>query len=81
MKRRFNISQTLARKLSIAFRFIEAEDKEQLQKMLLDFKKDNPDGGLVELFECFSRMCADSSRPIVLMIDEVVWFFEGRKWS
>ncbi|MDE7476610.1 MAG: 9-O-acetyl-N-acetylneuraminate esterase [Lachnospiraceae bacterium] len=64
-------SKTLARKLSMAFRFIEADDKDQLQKMLLDFIKDNPEGGLDELFECLSCMCAVSSRPIVLMIDEV----------
>lgn len=33
-------------KLSMAFRFIEAEDGKQLQKMLLDFRKDSPNGRL-----------------------------------
>ncbi len=64
-------SQSFARKLSIAFRGIEAEGKEQLQKMLLDFRQDSPDGGLDKLFECLCSMCENSMQPIVLMIDEV----------
>ncbi len=64
-------SQTFARKLEAAFHFIEAEDKGQLQKMLSDFRKENPDGGLDELFDCISHMCGCSSRPMILMIDEV----------
>ncbi len=64
-------SQTLAQKLAVAFRYVKAEDQEQLRDMLLDFKKNLPNGGLSELFECISSMCENSSRPIVLMIDEV----------
>lgn len=64
-------SQTFAKKLSTAFRYVEADDKEKLQKLLLNFKDTTPDGGLSELFECLSVMCGESSRPIVLMIDEV----------
>lgn len=64
-------SQTLAQKLATAFRYVKAEDQEQLKGMLLDFKKNCPNGGLNELFECISSMCENSSRPIVLMIDEV----------
>lgn len=62
-------SQTLVKKLVTAFRYVEAED--QLRDQLLDFKKNHPNGGLSELFECISGMCENSSRPIVLMIDEV----------
>lgn len=64
-------SQALARKLQAAIHFIEAEDKEQLQKMLSDFKNENPNGGLDELFDCISHMCECRSRPMILMIDEV----------
>lgn len=42
-----------------------------MQEVLLNFKKDNPNGGLDDLFECLSRICADASKPIILMIDEV----------
>jgi len=62
-------SQTLVKKLVTAFRYVEAED--QLRDMLLDLKKNHPNGGLSELFEGISGMCENSSRPIVLMIDEV----------
>ncbi len=64
-------SQAFVRKLSMAIRRIEAEDREQLRKMLQDFGSDPAGGGLDELFECLSGMCENSSRPIVLMIDEV----------
>lgn len=64
-------SQTLADKLATAFCYVKAEDQEQLKGMLLDFKKDSPNGGLSGLFECISSMCENSSRPVVLMIDEV----------
>ncbi len=64
-------SRALARKLCEAFSYTEAEDKGQLQKPLADFKDNNPDGGLEELFECISTICGRSLHPIVLMIDEV----------
>lgn len=64
-------SQTLARKLGAAFQYIEAEDREQLQNMLYNFRKEHPRGGLDELFDCISSICGRSSRPLVLMIDEV----------
>ncbi len=63
-------SQTFAKKLSMVFRFVETNDKDELLKLLLNFRNDNQ-GGLDELFECLSIMCWRSSRPIVLMIDEV----------
>ena len=64
-------SQTLARKLGAAFQYIEAKDREQLQNMLYNFRKEHPRGGLDELFDCISSICGRSSRPLVLMIDEV----------
>ncbi len=64
-------SRTFAQKLSEAFDYVRADDQERLKKKLLDFVKENPDGGLDKLFECLSSMCKNSSRPIVLMIDEV----------
>lgn len=39
--------------------------------MLSDFRKENPCGGLNELFDCISRICGCSLRPVILMIDEV----------
>ena len=64
-------SQTFAKKLSRAFRYIETPDKERLLQLLADFQTNCSDGGLDELFECLSSMCEISLRPIVLMIDEV----------
>ncbi|MDE7183099.1 MAG: ATP-binding protein [Lachnospiraceae bacterium] len=64
-------SQTLARKLYAAFQYVEAEDQEKQQNILLDFRKENPNGGLNELFDCITRICGCSSRPVILMIDEV----------
>ena len=64
-------SRTFAKKLSKAFGFTNVVDKEEMQNLLLDFRENNPDSGLDELFECLSQMCAKASRPIVLMIDEV----------
>lgn len=50
---------------------MEAENKEELQALLMEFGNGIRGGGLDELFECLSAMCERSSRPIVLMIDEV----------
>ncbi len=64
-------SQTLARKLYTAFEYVKTENQEILQNMLSDFRKENPCGGLNELFDCISRICGCSLRPVILMIDEV----------
>lgn len=64
-------SQIFAKKLARAVRFAEIKEKEKLQKLLLDFVRENPNGGLSELFECLSVLCEMSSRPVVLMVDEV----------
>lgn len=64
-------SKAFVRKLSVALRYAQAEDKGKLQELLLNFEKDYPDGGLSELFECLSMLCESSLRPIVLLIDEV----------
>ena len=39
--------------------------------MLAEFRNDVPDARMSDLFECLSSVCETSSRPIVLMIDEV----------
>ena len=54
----------------MVFRFVETSDKDELLKLLLNFRNDNQ-GRLDELFECLSIMGGRSSRPIVLMIGEV----------
>ncbi|MDE7417351.1 MAG: AAA-like domain-containing protein [Lachnospiraceae bacterium] len=64
-------SQAFAKKLVTALNYAETDDRELLQKTLLDLKEACPTSGLDELFECISKICAMSSRPIVLMIDEV----------
>lgn len=63
-------SKAFTKKMSKAFGFSKAADKEELQKMLSDFRENNPEGGLDGLFECLSRICGNASKPIVLMIDE-----------
>ena len=60
-----------AKKLFMAFRSVESEDKEHLQGMLSDFQHTGSGAGMSDLFECLSHMCEISSRPMVLMIDEV----------
>lgn len=64
-------SNAFSKKIFKAYGFAKAADKEEMQKLLSDFRKDNPEGGLDELFECLSRICGNASKPIVLMIDEV----------
>ena len=48
-------SQAFAQKLYTEFRYTEVEDKEKLQKMLLDFKKNHVNSTLDELFACWMR--------------------------
>lgn len=64
-------SKAFADKLRKSLQNTKASDKEILSKILSDFKADTPDVGLDELFEYLSSMCEHSSRPIILMIDEV----------
>lgn len=64
-------SKAFAAKLRRSLQSTETEEKEMLLELLSDFKADTPDVGLDELFECLSCMCEHSSRPIILMIDEV----------
>lgn len=49
----------------------EGEEQRQLQDMLSDFIGQNTVIGMDEMFRFLSRMCRESRRPIVLMIDEV----------
>lgn len=60
-----------AAKLLKTLQNMEFEDREMFERLLLDFKKNRTDTGLVGLFDCLSMMCAGSSRPVVLIIDEV----------
>ena len=64
-------SQAFAQRLYIEFRYTEVEDKETLQKMLFDFKKNYINSTLDELFICLSAICEVSLLPVVLMVDEV----------
>ena len=59
------------KRMSAAFRSIEAEDKETLEGILSKFRNDVPDARMSDLFECLSSVCETSLRPVVLMIDEV----------
>ncbi|MDE7201306.1 MAG: 9-O-acetyl-N-acetylneuraminate esterase [Lachnospiraceae bacterium] len=58
-------------KLLAALKRAEIEEKEMLQAMLSDFKNNNSNIVLDDLFEFLSSMCESSPRPIILMIDEV----------
>ena len=58
-------------KLLAALKRAELEEKEMLQAMLSDFKNNNSNIVLDDLFEFLSSMCESSPRPIILMIDEV----------
>ena len=62
--------RAFAKKMSKALRSVEADDKEEL-KQKLSFYENDDSAGMEALFECLSDMCENSSRPIVLMIDEV----------
>lgn len=58
-------------RLLIALKNMKFDDKEKFQELLTEFKDDNFSIDMDSMFECLSNMCADSSRPVVLMIDEV----------
>ncbi len=66
-------SKGFVRKVIDAFLNIDMEDKERekLLTPLRAFGTENGDAELEELFVCLSEMCRQSSRPVVLMIDEV----------
>lgn len=66
-------SKGFVRKIIDAFRNIEIEESERkkLLKPLLTFGTEGTYADLDELFGCLSEMCRESSRPVVLMIDEV----------
>ena len=66
-----SFSKAFAEKLHRSLRDTDVPEKEELVKELLKFKEKSEDVGLDDLFECIRRMCECSSRPIVLMIDEV----------
>ena len=49
----------------------DTDNKESMTAPLQQFVSDRREYGLVELFTALSRMCENSPRPVVLMIDEV----------
>lgn len=63
--------RAFSKKLFVEFGNIESGDSPNMQKMLSAFREHNVEAGLDDLFVCLSRMCGKSTRPIVLMIDEV----------
>lgn len=50
---------------------LEEEDTRRLYGMLSDFVAQNPKIEMDEMFRFLSRMCRESLRPVVLIIDEV----------
>ena len=58
-------------KLLAALRRAASENEKMLQAMLSDFKDNNSNVIMDDLFAFLSSMCERSSRPVVLMIDEV----------
>ena len=50
---------------------VEEDEREKLLKPLRAFGREDACADLDELFVCLSEMCRESSRPVVLMIDEV----------
>lgn len=58
-------------KLLAALRRAASENEKMLQVMLSDFKDNNSNVIMDDLFAFLSSMCERSSRPVVLMIDEV----------
>lgn len=57
--------------ISTALANIDANDREKLMLSLMQMKSADSDYGLKGLFISMSDMCANSPRPMVLMIDEV----------
>lgn len=64
-------SRAFIDKLCKAIQDTDMAEQEMLTGVLSYFIVNSPKGGLNELFECLSNMCGSSSRPIILMIDEV----------
>lgn len=64
-------TKTFADKFRQALQNTEKEYKDNLVKILSDFRADTADVGLDDLFECLSDLCRHCLQPVVLMIDEV----------
>lgn len=64
-------SKAFVDKLLIALETVKLEDKEVLLECLSGFENGTSDMGLDKLFICLSSLCQKSTRPIVLIIDEV----------
>ncbi len=63
--------RAFSKKLFAEFGNIGPGDSQNMQEMLSDFRDHNAEAGLDDLFVCLSRICEKSTRPIVLIIDEV----------
>ncbi len=64
-------SKAFADKFRHALQNTDKDYKNNIIKILSDFRADTPDVGLDDLFECLSDLCRHSPQPVVLMIDEV----------
>lgn len=54
-----------------AFEISDPENEQEALKPLASMTKNSNPSSLKELFTCLSKMCANTLKPIVLMIDEV----------
>lgn len=61
----------LVNRLLTALKRMKIEDTEKFTEALTALREEQPDAGMDDLFECLSSICEMSSRPVVLMIDEV----------
>lgn len=64
-------SRAFAKIFLKAFEIAKVENKDEVSGILAPLVADTPHLGLMELFERLSRICGVSSKPIVMMIDEV----------
>ncbi len=64
-------SLSLLTMLRDALQYQEGEEQHRVYGMLTDFMEQNPTIEMDEMFRFLSRMCRESRRPIVLIIDEV----------
>lgn len=64
-------AHAFAKELIEAAEFTELKGKNPVLEPLKQFAKGNEKDGMMELFVVLSKMCRESEKPIVLMIDEV----------
>ena len=64
-------SKAFAKKLASALLTAPSESNGELQELLSGFVNQDSNTGMMELFDCLSKMCKISSCPVILIIDEV----------